>query len=279
MNSGVEISPMTEADLAFATKCTDIEKWGYLPDDFRCLMLFQPGGCFVARSKGRRIGIVTTTGYGRYGFIGSLIVLRKYRGAGAGELLMRQAIDHLEDRGVTTMELDGVFEAVSLYRRLGFVDKYHSLRFHRPPQKLRGRSSAARVPRLDELLKYDKGRTSISRGHILEHYYGQGGHWFLAVGAKAISGYALVRPRPDAHVVVGPMVADDLKSCRTLMHAVLAGYGQNAIAMSVPETNREMVDLVRSLGFRSSTPSLRMYRGRRKNYEKHLRAILSPEKG
>ena len=279
MTSGVAISPMTEADLAFAVKCTDIENWGYLPDDFRRLMLFQPGGCFVARSTGRQIGIVTTTGYGRYAFVGSLIVLKKYRGVGAGELLMRRAIDHLEARGVRTIELDGVFEAVSLYRRLGFVDKYHSLRFHRLPQKMTGRAPSVRVPSLEELLTYDKSRTSISRGHILEHYYRHSDQSFFATGAKAMCGYVLVRPTAANHIALGPMVADDLKSCRTLMRAVLARYAHRSIGMGVPEGNGEMIDLVRGLGFRSLAPSLRMYRGRRKDYEKYIRSILSPEKG
>ncbi len=279
MISGVTIFPMTEADLAFATKCTDIERWGYLPDDFRRLMLFQPGGCFVARSKGRRTGIVTTTGYGRYAFIGSLIVLKSYRGAGVGELLMRRAIEFLEAKGVKTIELDGVFEAASLYRRLGFVDKYHSQRFHRPPHKTAGRSPSVRVPSLNKLLTYDKNRTSISRGHILEHYYRLSDRSYLVAGAKAISGYVLVRPGAGDRVSVGPMVADDLKSCRTLMSAVLARYGHISIGMGVPEGNREMVDLVRSLDFMSLAPSMRMYRGRRKNYEKYIRSILSPEKG
>ena len=279
MSSSITISPMTESDVAFATRCTDIENWGYLPDDFRRLMLFEPGGCFVARSERRKMGIVTTTSYGSYGFIGSLIVLKKYRGSGVGELLMRRAIDHLEQKNVTAIELDGVFEAVSLYRRLGFVDKYLSLRPHRLPERKSSGVPRAQVPLLDDLLTYDRKRTSIQRGHILRHYYKRDPRSFVTVGKTSLTGYALVRPGVAGRVAIGPMVADDPKSCRALMRTVLTCYGDRTIGMGVPEASREMVDLLRRLGFRSSVPSLRMYRGRRKNYEKYVRGILSPEKG
>ena len=128
----ISMSTMTESDIAFATEMTDREKWGYLQEDFRRLIYFEPDGCFVARMHGKNIGMVTTPSYGDYAFLGCLIVKDEFRGVGIGASLMNEAIDYLNKKGVQTIELDSVFPALSLYRPLGFKDKYLSLRLLRP---------------------------------------------------------------------------------------------------------------------------------------------------
>ena len=80
----ISMSIMTESDIAFAIEMTDREKWGYLQEDFRRLIYFEPGGCFVARTHGKNIGMVTTTSYRDYAFLGCLIVREEFRGAGIG---------------------------------------------------------------------------------------------------------------------------------------------------------------------------------------------------
>ena len=51
------------------------------------------------------------------------------------------------------------------------------------------------------------------------------------------------------------------------------------IVIGVPELNRRFVDLLLAEGFVYSQPSLRMYFGLRRDYERHVYAIVSPEKG
>lgn len=122
---------MMEDDIKFATKLTLYEKWGYKEKDLRRLIYFEPEGCFIAWKNEERVGMVTTTSYGDYAFLGCLIVRKEERGGELGTKLMEHAINVLKKKGVKTIELDGVFPAVSLYRRLKLKDKYLSLRFMR----------------------------------------------------------------------------------------------------------------------------------------------------
>ena len=131
----LRITEMKKDDVKFALKLTRIERWSYNEDDFRRLIIFEPEGCFIASKNEKRIGMVTTTSYEDYAFLGCLIVLKGERGKGIGTKLMGHAINYLNGKGVKTVELDGVFPAVSMYRRLGFKDKYLSLRFIRRPEE------------------------------------------------------------------------------------------------------------------------------------------------
>jgi ribosomal protein S18 acetylase RimI-like enzyme len=126
----IDISLMTEADIPFAVEMTTIEGWGHSAADFERLLFLAPEGCFVAGSGGRRLGMITTTRHGDFAFLACLIVREEARRQGIGRQLLRRAISYLESVGVTSMELDGVFKAAPLYRRVGFKDKYLSLRLH-----------------------------------------------------------------------------------------------------------------------------------------------------
>ena len=105
----ITISVMREKDIAFATHLAKEEKWGYMEKDFRRLIYFEPEGCFVVWKDKKRVGMVTTTSYKDYAFLGCLIVRKDERGKGIGETLMNHAINYLINREIKTIELDGVF--------------------------------------------------------------------------------------------------------------------------------------------------------------------------
>ncbi|MFQ6090473.1 MAG: GNAT family N-acetyltransferase, partial [Candidatus Bipolaricaulia bacterium] len=124
------IRRMRPGDLGFALHLVEAEGWGNSRDDFERLLAYEPEGCFIAEEGGKPAGMVTTTSYGKLGWIGCLIVEPERQRRGIGTELMRQAIQYLQERGVETIRLDAVQQAVPLYRRLGFVEECRSLRFH-----------------------------------------------------------------------------------------------------------------------------------------------------
>jgi ribosomal protein S18 acetylase RimI-like enzyme len=309
-----EITPMTGADVRFATDLAQKEEWAYLESDFERLIDFEPDGCLVAWKGKKRVGIVTTTTYEGYAFVGSLIVEPAERGRGLGEELMRRAIGYLRTRSIRTIELDGVFRATSLYRRLGFVDKYLSLRFYgkedrlwRPcvsgedsPSSRSGTSGADRSNSgtshgpADEscgqplpygpddtvrLLEFDRETTGLSRqkvlGRLLEDYAAS----TIVAGHEQIRGYALVRQRAGGFFSIGPLVALDKDVARMLLGAVMSRYGGQTLAVGVVDANQEAVEMIREAGFKHQTPSLRMFLGDRIDYERSVYGIISPEKG
>ena len=94
-----------------------------------------------------------------------------------------------------------------------------------------------------------------------------------------IQAYAVVRPQTEDRAAIGPMVADKYESAEKLLLSLLKKYNGYRIGMGVPETNRRFIELLRRMNFQHSVPSLRMYQGRRLNYEEHICCIISPEKG
>jgi predicted N-acetyltransferase YhbS len=273
------ISVMTETDIRFATELTTVEQWGYLEEDFRRLMYFEPEGCFVARKADERVGIVTTTSYGDYAFLGSLIVRREERGQGIGESLMKHAMNYLLGKGVATVELDGEFLAVPWYRRLGFRDKYLSLRFKGEGGQ-GGDEMLSHSPEMAErIVSFDGEKTGLSRERIIGRLVKEFGDSLHVVQRDEGAGYAVVRPRAGGEFTVGPMVAEDWRLAELLLRSVMSKHTGRILYVGVPETNRDAVRMLVDAGFNYLEPSLRMYLGEIKSYEGNVYAIISPEKG
>jgi ribosomal protein S18 acetylase RimI-like enzyme len=118
-----------ESDIEFAYETIKIEGWNYSEKDIKRMFSYNPSGCFIAETDNKQVGHVFSVNYGRLGWIGLLIVRAECRGKGVGTALMKKAINHLSASGVETIKLEAVFTIANLYRKLGFVDEYDSLRF------------------------------------------------------------------------------------------------------------------------------------------------------
>jgi len=275
----LSVKIMTEADTEFATALATAEEWGYLREDFRRLMHFEPEGCFVAWRNEKRVGMASTTSYGDYAFLGSLIVTPEERGRGIGEGLLRHAVNYLVQREVRTIELDGVFGAASLYRRLGFRDKYLSLR-------LKGRAESHGQEALpyasemsDEVVCFDRRKTGLSRERVVRELLAEFADSVYVSGSEALTGYAIVRPREGGYFAMGPLVAEDTDAADLLLGSIMANYRGEILAIGVPEVNRVAVRLLLRKGFNYFEPSLRMYFGERRDYETNVYGIVAAEKG
>ncbi|MFZ5981284.1 MAG: GNAT family N-acetyltransferase [Candidatus Zixiibacteriota bacterium] len=275
----INISIMTAKDIPFAKSLTDYENWGYLESDFRRLLANGPEGCFVAWVEKNPVAIITSTAYEDYAFVGTLIVKPDHRNKKIGERLLVHTMEHLERTGVATIELDGVFGAVPLYRRLGFKDKYLSLRLFRP-----GRAEAVAADSLAPdpdraVLEFDRQRTGLNRTSLLQRYLDEFKDSIYTHHDEQLSAFAVVRPKETGYLAIGPCVAENRNAAEQLLNDIVERYAHKSLSLGVPETNWEIVELLLRRGFVFTQPSLRMYRGRKRNYERHVFAILSPEKG
>ncbi len=270
---------MTPGDFDFTLRMTDIEKWGYLRADFERHIDFEPDGCFIARQDNEYVGMITSTSYDFFGFIGGLIVPREYRGHGIGEMLMKKGIEYLRQKGVQSIELDAVFPAVPLYRRLGFRDKYLSLRFCRNPKKADISEKPHLVSSIDDIIKFDKEKTDLDRGRMLAAFFEQMPESIYIDKQSEAFGYAIVKPCAGNFSMIGPMVCNDIQNARNLLESIIVRYWDRALLVGVPEMKESFVDLLTRSGFDFWPPSLRMYLGDGAEYEKHVYAILSPGQG
>ncbi|UCD19322.1 MAG: GNAT family N-acetyltransferase [candidate division WOR-3 bacterium] len=274
---------MTTEDVTFARSLTDIEQWGHLEEDFQRFVEVNPGGCFVAWERSERLGIVTSVVHGDYAFLGNLIVAKEARARGVGMLLMKRVIDILDRKGVTTIELDGVFRAVEAYRMLGFRDKYLSLRFMRPVSKgacIKGEPTICRTPDISSILRFDRERLGMDRSMFLRHLIGAHPDATPAVvGRQGMSAYGVVRIRATGTVHIGPLVAGDTESASALLSSICAEHGKCDLTIGVPCINTSAIGIVLEHGFCHRPPSLRMYRGAIKDYEDSVYGIISADVG
>jgi GNAT superfamily N-acetyltransferase len=273
------MSVMREPDIGFATRLATEEEWGYLEEDFRRLIHFEPGGCFVAWQGGEKVGTVTTTSYGDYAFLGSLIVKKPARGTGIGEALLNHAIKYLLGKGVKTIELDGVFAAISLYRRLGFRDKYLSLRFEGEAAHHGDDVLPFGQEMVDEVVTFDEETTGLSRRRIVRRLLEEFGDSVHVAQREGVTGYAVVRPRAAGHLAIGPWIAEDRSVAEALLRSIINKNAGKVLAIGVPGPNRDAVRMLTREGFHYLEPSLRMYLGEETDYERNVYGIIAPEKG
>lgn len=270
---------MTGADLDYAVAMTDAENWGYLRCDFERMIDLQPDGCFVARNSFRRIGIITTSSHGDYGFLGTLVIDRRLRQRGIGEALFVRAQTFLAEKGTKTIELDGVYPAVTLYRRLGFHDKCLSLRFVRPPAPCATQPSQLRNVSAEELVRFDRELIGIDRSAILCRFHKDFGDSLYAIGRDRLSAYAFVRPRANGRLTIGPLMAQDSVEATRLLGTIISRHSDKSLSIGVPEGKPDYVQSLLSEGFLYNQPSLRMYSGARLELERYVYAIIAPEVG
>lgn len=278
----VTIKQMKESDIAYAKSLTDVERWGHLEEDFERFMSLDPAGCYVAWHDGERAGIVTTVSYCEHAFLGNLIVRKDKRGMGIGVKLMEEAIGHLDRRRMKTIELDGVFKAVQVYRLLGFKDKYLSLRFARQASEGsfdKEPGSVECAQDVEEILNFDQQKTGIDRKGFLKDLLSGHADTTYTSRQRDICGYAVTRERATGVLHIGPMVAEDASIASDLLTAICAKHGDRDLTIGVPCIHTAAVNVLMKHGFLHRPPSLRMFRGARVEYERNVYAIVSADAG
>jgi ribosomal protein S18 acetylase RimI-like enzyme len=279
VGSMIHVSIMTNEDIPFAISLTDIENWGNAPADFERLISLEPEGCYVARLNDEPVGMITTTSADNYGFIGSLIIKDEYRRQGIGETLMLKAISYLQKIEVEYIELDATFEGIGLYRRLGFHEKYLSLRLTRENDK--GGDNSRPLPRfsMDEILELDARLTGLNRKRMLTRLMTEFRDSVYTYKLGHLRGYAVVFPRAGNLRAIGPLVAESLEGAESLIQEIVESDDGVQLAIGLPQPAQKLTSILLQNGFQYRVPSLRMYLGPKFEYESAVYGIASPEKG
>lgn len=249
-------------DIDFALAQATREGWESTAAMFGICLAHDPEGCFIAEVDNRRVGMITTTRYARSAWIGNLIVVPERRRQGIGETLMAHAINQLKRCGMRTIRLEGDPLGIGIYRRLGFVDQFDSLRFRKDPPHAACRLDAMHLHKddLHAAAALDRAGFGDDRGRLLEMLLE------LACGAYSarvngrVEGYAMALPSA-AGVRLGPAVAASPAVASELLDSVLADFPDLAIVVGVPSVNRATVALLEERGFAPAPSSLRMQWG------------------
>ena len=266
MKAVLSIHRMSSDDLEFALHLVEVEGWGDSRDELARLLTYEPEGCFIAEEGEEPVGMVTSTSYGKLGWIGCLIVESEKRGRGIGTELMRQAIEYLEQKGVETIRLDAVQKAVSLYRRLGFTEECRSLR-------LRGAGSRRDAPdvvpmepsHLEDVFELDAYCFGADRSRVLRQVFQDFPELcFVSYAEGKLAGFIMAR-RLARGAQIGPWVCRPDRLSRDkaepLLRAALNALGDQLVNVGVLEDNRASQEILRDYGFREGPWSLRMRLG------------------
>lgn len=275
----LRINVMTQKDTLFAGALAEEEGWAHRREDFLRLIEFEPEGCFLAWQDEEPVGMVTTTSYGDYAFLGCLIVRKEERRKGIGLALMEQAISYLKEIRVETIELDGVFPAVDLYRKLGFKDKYLCVVFKGRGDKADAGATPYVPEMADQIIGFDRRMTGLHREKVVRRLLQVFRDSVFVIPDKGISAYAVAKRRPSGFFAIGPFVAENRKLAERMLHSIMGKYQGRNLAVAVPQINQEAVDLLLGNGFVHAWPCLRMYLGKRIDYHQHIYGIIAPEKG
>lgn len=232
------------------------------PEDYQRILKFSPEGCFIAEKNGKDVGIVVTTDYGEIAWIGNLVVLPSHRGEGIGTELMRQAINYLKSTGTQSIRLDGVPQAIPLYRRLGFKDEYWSTRHTGVAQRRsETRCKPMKLDDLDEVAGLDLAAFKAPRRGLLEYVHQKYPELCYVIRDKAeLQGYIMAK-RTLGQVKIGPWIALNHEVAEQLLQAVMNKVEGSNIWVGTPEKNKNALKILEENNFQAHTSSLRMCHG------------------
>jgi ribosomal protein S18 acetylase RimI-like enzyme len=252
------------------------------------MLEYNPLGCFIAEVEGKRVGHVFSVNYGKLGWIGLLIVRADYRGRGVGTLLMRKAMKHLLSHKVETIKLEAVSAIAEVYRKLGFVDEFDSLRFIGVSGKMMSLPShcvnSLKKEEITKLAKFDAEYFGANRIKILTKVcYDQPKLCFVSYEGSEIVGYVVCREIETGYRIgswvcnpENPQTAGEL-----LMKCMETIRWNEKLYVSVPAVNKAAVKILQDFDFEQYSKSIRMYFGEKLETERAngIFAIGGPEKG
>ncbi|MBM3292689.1 GNAT family N-acetyltransferase [Candidatus Bathyarchaeota archaeon] len=271
-------------DIAFWMNMIEAAGWdNTVADAKRCLYL-EPKGCFIASSNKDDIGIVNSFQYGKLGWIGNLIVKPEFRGLGYGEELMKYAINHLKNEGVTTIRLDAVPKAVSLYERLGFKHEWKSLRYSCISEKKNTENVTLIKPsEMNEIHRLDKRYCGFDRKKFVEKIREEFPNLCYKISLQGkIRGYIMARHLNNSYKI-GPWICeeDNEYDAEQLLHTVMRQTEGFELKLGIPEPNLMAIKIAEKNQFNQLPTSFRMCLGDRKKLGiiKGVYGIGSPDKG
>lgn len=258
---GTRVRRLEERDIDSAIALTGLEGWGYTPADFRRLLALSPDGCFAAERAGRVVGVLTTTSYDGLAFLGAVVVVPELRGQGIGKTMMLAALSHLRGKGVRTVRLNAVMNAIRFYEGLGFQREYEVIRWHGPAGAGSfGRVRPVRYDDLANISRMDAAVFGADRRILLDRLAEEFPTTFLVAERNGgIRGY-IVGNREGDGCEIGPWVVEPGSGpvARDLYHALVAAAGPEEIGISGPSPNEDLLGFIRSAGHSEAFRTLRM---------------------
>lgn len=261
----LHIRRMRDEDILFAIRLSNQENWGVTRRDLERILQLNPRDSFVATDGSTRVGLLTTTSYGKIlAWIGNVIVDRHRRGKGIGHSLVEAAIEHLHRERVRHIALYCFDENVRFYRSFGFLRNAPFVRLVRKPTPLTAKHAQpernqSNPPRA--LYSADENAFGADRSRLIRLVLESRLGWYVGLKSPDSSGsYLLVKTYKDSYefgpwVCVAPMGEQPAQ----MLQMALCRTARKTIEASCLRNNAKAFRLLRRNGFEVVRHGYRMY--------------------
>ncbi len=222
------------------------------------------------------IGCIAGVRYNaEYGFIGLFLVVEEHRGKGYGLQLWKHALHHLAN--LPCIGLEAAPDRVDDYSRWGFCSSSFTTRWQRigdgslssqghPDIDLSQLSvfEGAQIPSKAVHI-YDAKREPSPRPHFLSDWLKHPAGKVIALVDKEgfCHGFGRIRPcflEQGEGWRIGPLLADTPSLAELLLYRLIKEHS-GIVLLDTPGLNMHVNSLLKKLGFKPVSKTLRMYRG------------------
>ncbi|MDO1449990.1 GNAT family N-acetyltransferase [Rhodocytophaga aerolata] len=266
--SHLHLRPMQLSDIPFAMKLKTMGNWNQVESDWEFLLSTNAEGCFVALYNEKEVGTVTTLTYPHaFSWIGMVLVDPAYRGLGIGTALLQRAIHYARSKG--TIRLDATPQGEKLYCTLGFEVERHLLRLERKQTaflpELTSKCPAIDRDIIEQILKIDLAVFGANRARVLQYLLNIAPQYACYTERNGrITGYCFGRPGSNFEHI-GPIVAENYTDARHLLLTAMSSNPAKPFIVDVPAQAHQWLDELKTAGFTTQRPFIRMHLGTLKN--------------
>lgn len=261
MTAGLEIGPMSPADLDLALDWAAAEGWNPGIEDAEAFRAADPGGFLMGRVGAEPVSAISVVRHSEaFGFLGFYLCPPAHRGQGHGFATWQAGMARLGGR---TVGLDGVVAQQANYARSGFV-------FAHGTERREGRVTGADRPGfaaathedLGAILAFDAAVSGAGRQAYMAAWVAARPTRLTLVrrGAGGIEALGTIRACRAGHKI-GPLFAPDRAAAEALVETLVHRAGASTVAIDVPDANAAAGTLAAGLGLAPSFGCARMYRG------------------
>ena len=260
------VEKMEVADLSFALQLANNMNWNMTPADFEFMIKLEPKGCFVLLHGQERLGIATSVSFGKTGWFGNLVVKEKFRRAGAGNLLIRHAIDYLKSKGAKTIGLYAYPHLVEFYEGFGFESDIDFLVLKgktEVPSAAQKGVRAAKRQGIPGIIDFDCRCFGANRRKLLEPIIlNKANLCYISTENNGIIGYVAAKVY-DKMVEVGPLMchANRKEEAVLLLRTLLSRLSGLEVFMYIPKKEAVLLNMLYEAGFEEDFRVVRMFFG------------------
>ncbi|MCD2173536.1 GNAT family N-acetyltransferase [Rhizobium sp. C4] len=260
MTQHVDVRNLTLQETGRLIEWAGKEGWNPSPNDANAFYAADPQGfigCFVDGELAAGISAVSYSD--TFGFIGLYITRPDLRGKGYGLSVWDAGLARLSGK---TVGLDGVPAQQANYETMGFRRAYGSRRWSGflPRTGPKGNIGVAELHERAEIMQFDRIYFPSARLEFLDFWLSSPRTAFVARQDGRVTGYGVMRECLDG-LKVGPLFAENASTAIDLFKSCGEAAAGAQVHLDVPDSQADLIDHLRELGFRSGFETARMYLG------------------